>query len=69
MENTEGKVLELSIDGHVTITTERFAELAKKEEQLDIIRQVYRNSKSYVLDDLFKCIFKDITPENGDDNA
>jgi len=71
MENTETKVLELSIDGHVTITTERFTELVKKEAQLEIVARTYFNSPSYELQNHLSLLFGPLPKpeEKGDDNA
>jgi len=68
-EAIETGLLELSIDrDHITITVDRFAELLKKEVQLDIAKEIYLNARSYETQEKLGFLFGPL-PEKDDDNA
>lgn len=67
MESTG--LLELCIDrDHITITVDRFAELLKKEVQLDMARNIYLTTRSYDTQEKLGFLFGPL-PEEGEDNA
>lgn len=68
-EAVETGLLELCIDrDHITITVDRFAELLKKEVQLDIAKEIYLNTRSYETQEKLSFLFGPL-PEKDDDNA
>lgn len=63
-------LLELCIDReHITITVDRFAELLKKEVQLDIARNIYLTTVSYNTQERLGYLFGPLPEKDDDDNA